>query len=170
MRWLPLKLKAIDKWVWSVRKRFWVFLAVFPVLIAGILFSLLSLAFWEPSSVRSGSLAYLLAIPSAAKNFPVWKLCGAASYGHKMQDGPAPETYWIEYQTQLSKTGIEELIQDYVRSHNCKFLRNPQSLALGINVSFTCAPSSTEIQVLASDARSGPACQALTITFVEDLN
>ena len=153
-----------------MHKRFWVFLAVSPFFIAGILFSLLSLLLWEPSNVRSGSLAYLLAIPSAAKNFPLWKPCGAASYGYKMQDGPAPATYWIEYRTELSKTDTEKSIQDYVRSHNCKFLGNSQSLALGINVSFTCAPSSTEIQVLASDARIGPACQALTITFVEDLN
>ena len=159
----------MDEWIWSMRKLFWVLFAVSPFLIVGMPFSLIALATWEPSDARLWSLAYILAIPSSAKNFPLWEPCGLASYSSRMQDGPAPETYWISYKTQLSKTALENVIEGYVRTHNCKFSGNPQSLVSSIDISFTCGPSSPEIQILASDARDHPTCLAVTITFVEKL-
>ena len=152
-----------------MRKVLLVLFAASPFIAAAIPFLLLALAFWEPTSVRPGTLAYLLAIPSSAKDFPLWKPCGSASYSHRAQDGTAPEMYWIDYESKLSKSTIEQKILDYTKTYGCESPGRahksimPSELDLG----FVCSPAAVELRFTSSPPRKGMVCRPVTIFFVD---
>ena len=143
------------------------------VLVAIALKLLLAIVFWEPDRAERGSLAYLLAIPSVAKGFPLWRACGPIFYSYRFQDGLSPETYWIDYQTRLSGAALRSKLLAHASASNCDLLDQPATKARRTNSEpiIACRGDRREIRVTTDAGRSAttPGCRRVTILFVEDL-
>jgi hypothetical protein len=127
---------------------------------------------WQPTNAQPGSLAYLLAIPSRAKSFPLWELCGSPSFTYRAEDGPSPETYSIQYQTRLSNVALAQNIDDYARSGGCKYTGAPVMPRNGaeIGLEIACGAGSPELQfIFPRHAARPPSCLPVLVTFTEKL-
>ena len=143
------------------------------LLAAGGIYLLLALAFWEPDDAKPGSIAYFFGIPSAAKNFPLWKPCGRASYSYRFQDGTSPETYWINYETLFSLVELKGALAEYAKSVGCSLTRQPKrrDAHSDSDTVIGCRTGSREVRVTSSRPDgTAPACIPVTILFVEDLH
>ena len=140
--------------------------------LLGTIAAFFSIVFWEPDAVKPGSTAYLIAIPSAAKSFPLWQPCSPAKYSYRFQDGLSPETYWIDYQTKLSRPAFEQTVKEYLVAHGCQPPSQPAAPATtaGTDPLFACKEGTLKIRVTAepSKLRQG-GCLPVTILFREFL-
>ena len=89
-------------------------------LVAGYLF--LALVFWEPDAVGRRSLAYFIAIPAEAKNFPLWAACDEPKFSYRIQDGLSPEIYWISYTSRLANDELKSAFRRHARTRGCSSL------------------------------------------------
>ena len=143
------------------------------LLLAGGIYLLFALAFWEADGVAPGSAAYLVAIPSSAKDFPLWEPCGQATYSSRFQDGMSPETYWIDYETRLSVTAFEGLIGKYAKAHGCSVTRQPKTRSARSNteLGMACGTGSQKTQLAFSRREeTASACRPVRVLFIEDLH
>jgi len=138
-------------------------------LTLGSAYALLSLIFWEPDSADQWSLAYLLAIPQMAKNFPLWGTCDEARYSYRFQDGLSPEAFWFVYPSRLSKTDLSAAFNAHAGKISCSPMSQSRS-GLSDGAAETVAACRTpehEITVrAAAPTNSAKACAKVSITFV----
>ena len=148
--------------------------AVLLLLLAAatILYGLLAIMFWEPHRAKPGSVAYLLAIPSAAKNFPILNPCSVPTYSYRFQDGLSPETYWIEYETRLPLAELRTAIDKLATLRQCTPLPKPpaDNVHADTQIITLCKMQSRQMQVSVSQRnfQTGD-CRAMSILFIEDL-
>ena len=139
---------------------------------AGGLYLFLALIFWEPDNTRPGSLAYLLAIPAPAKDFPLWQPCGPASYSYRFQDGLSPATYWISYQTQHSIKALRSAFGQHARDLGCKIVaqetagnQRPDTAAI-----VSCRVPERELRLaISGKVSSANGCRNVQVLFIEAL-
>lgn len=146
------------------------FLSLFVTVAAGQL--LLAWQRWQPSNAQPGSLAYFLAIPSRAKNFPLWEPCDSPSFSYRTEAITSIETYSIQYQTRLSNVALAQSIDNYARIEGCKYSGAPAMPAEGaaIGLEIVCGPDRPELQfVFPRHATQAPSCLPVLITFTEKL-
>ncbi|GBF26415.1 hypothetical protein MnTg02_01454 [bacterium MnTg02] len=143
------------------------------LLVIGGVYVLFALAFWEPDGVEPGSVAYLFAIPSTAKDFPLWRPCGQATYSSRFQDGMSPETYWIEYKTRLSGAAFERRIAGYAKAQGCTVTphRKTRSALSNTELGMACGTGSRKTQLAFSRREeAASACRPIRVLFIEDLH
>ena len=142
------------------------------LLVVGGIYVLFALAFWEPDGVQRGSVAYLLAIPSTAKDFPLWEPCRQATYNYRFQDGMSPETYGIDYETRLSDVAFERAIADYAKTRGCSFTQQPKTITARSNaeLGIACGTGSPKIKLtLSRRGETASTCRPVRVLFIEDL-
>jgi hypothetical protein len=143
-----------------------------PLATVAVAHLLLAWERWQPNNARPGSLAYFLAIPSKAKNFPLWEPCGSPSFSYRTEQDLSRETYSIQYQTRLSNVALAENIDHYGRIGGCKYSGAPfmsrEGLEMGLGL--VCGPEATQLQfVFPRQAPPQPSCLPVLITFTEKL-
>jgi len=85
---------------------------IFVLFICVSFFLSLKWYFWEPSNIKKGSLVYMLKVPDAAKNFPVWGTDESPEYDVRTDDGLKPSAVIIRYNSTLTFEVLKQRVLD----------------------------------------------------------
>jgi len=113
-------------------------LIVFGLTIAGG-YAFLKYAFWEPSNLEAGSIAYILKIPDYAKKFPVWRAHNTPLYSYRIADGDKSDVVKIRYVSESSCLSLLPNVKNInatckESSHGYFFCRKNANSSDGIDI------------------------------------
>ena len=141
-------------------------------LAAAAMYVLFAFVFWEPDGTKPGSAAYIFAIPSTAKNFPLWEPCHQATYSYRFQDGLSPETYWMGYEARLGVAELKGAFESHAKSLDCTLIDQPKGhgTSSAADPIIACRTGPLEIRLTSSSTtEAARTCHLVTIFFVSDL-